>query len=241
MGEPSAALQPPPLEPGLVDRVFGMFNIFFDPEAAAKSIRRPGSWIAPLVLSSLVIGVCSYLMVPTAISVMQISPPGNMTPDQVNRSLPMFEKMYRVSSFATPLFIGGMTAFFAAILAGISSLMNIKAHFKETFSLLAHTGLITAVAFFSTFMVVKAKGDDIQSMQELKPGFGLDLLLADGANKYLHTVLNYFSMFTIWNIVMVALTFAVLTEIRKGQAFAATAPLWILGLLMTLFGAFFQR
>jgi hypothetical protein len=85
-------------------------------------------------------------------------------------------------------------------------------------------------------VVVKMRGE-LASMKGMQPAFGLDLWLPEGAPRLLNGLLNYFSMFTIWYIVVVALGYAALTGISKGRAFAVTSPVWILGLLFALVGS----
>jgi hypothetical protein len=119
--------------------------------------------------------------------------------------------------------------------------MDLRTKFRDHFSLLAHGSLIGAIGYLAGFAVIRLKGEELQSMQELRPAFGFDLLLADGANKYLHAALNYFSLFTVWYIVMLTLTLAAMAGISKGKAFAAIAPVWILGLVFAMVGAMFGR
>lgn len=240
MGDASTAVQPSEPQPGMGTRIIGMFNIFVDPEGAAKNIRLSWSWAPPLVLSSLIIGICGYLLIPTTLRVMQMNPPGNMTSEDLEKALPMMQFMQKLSVVASPVIIGVFAAIGAGILTGVCAVMNIKSRFQENFSLLTHAGLIGAVSYLAGFIVVINR-TAIQSVQELKPGFGFDLLLDDGANRFLYAFLNYFSVFTVWYILMLALTFAFLTRISKPKAFAATAPVWMLGLLFSLVGAVFQR
>jgi hypothetical protein len=50
-------------------------------------------------------------------------------------------------------------------------------------------------------------------------------------------VVSFFSVFEIWSIVMLALTYAALTRSSKGKAFFATAPAWIVGLVFAVIGS----
>lgn len=83
--------QPPERAPGVASRVLGTFNIFIDPEGAANNVRLSWSWLPPLLLSGMIIGVCNYLLVPVTLRVMQIDPPGNMTVAELERVLPAIE------------------------------------------------------------------------------------------------------------------------------------------------------
>lgn len=189
----------------------------------------------------MIIGVCNYLLVPVTLRVMQIDPPGNMTVAELERVLPAIEFSQKISAYASPVIIAIIVLISAAVLTGMCAVMDLKARFQDNFSLIAHSGLIGAAGYLAQFVVVTLKGDDVQSLVELRPGFGLDLLLDDGANRFLYAVLNYFSLFTVWYIFVLGLTFAFLVHTSKSRASTATAPVWLLGLLFAIVGAFFQR
>jgi hypothetical protein len=194
-----------------------------------------------MLIGSGIIGVCSYLNVPTMLRVLQTNPPSGLTVEQVQQRLSTFEMSYKIGAMASPLIVLVMLLMFAGLLTAACAVMDIGSKFRDNFSLLAHCGLIGAVGFLAGFFVVRLKGDEIQSLKELRPGFGLDLLLSDGANRFLYAALNYFSLFTIWYIIMMALTLAAMAGIKKGKAFAAVTPVWLVGLIFALVGAIFNR
>ncbi len=225
--------------PGFLGRIFGMFNIFIDPGSAAKYIRLPWSWLWPLLLGGLIIGTCMYQTVPMSLQAMQYEPPNNMSPEQLQKSLPMIEKTQRFMAFFMPVMIGLMTALIAGILSAACAVMDVNSKFRDNYALLTTSGLIGAVGYAAGFLVLKMKGDSIQSMRELRPAFGLDLFMPEGTNRFLLAVLNYFSIFTIWYIIILGLTFACLYKTSKGKGFAVTAPVWMVGILFALIGAIF--
>jgi len=241
MAEMSPAPPSPPAAPGLGSRVLGMFNVFVDPDATARLIPYGWSWIPPLALSSIVIAFTSWLNIPIALEVMQRNPPANMSTEQVARALPMISLTQKIAAAASPLIMTAILAIFAALLSAASVVLNIRSRYRDNFSLLAHAGLIGVLQQLAGFLVIRLKAGEIQSIQELRPSFGFDLLLAEGSNRLLQGVLSYFSIFTVWYIVMLALTFANLTGISKGKAFVATAPVWILSMALAVAGMFFSR
>ena len=120
-------------------------------------------------------------------------------------------------------------------------MFDLKPKFPEIFTMLCHGTLIQALAAVAGFAVLKLKGDDLNSVADLRPAFGLDIFLHEGLPKPLLATLNYFSIFNIWYIVVIAIAFATLAKTTKGKAFAATAPNWILGWFFAVLGSFFQR
>ncbi len=228
-------------EPGIGGQLIGMLNIYIDPAAAVKQIPRKRSWLWPLLVSSLVTVVVQYLSVPIALRVMQQNPPGGMSAEQLQRSMGMIETMQKVGVFASPLIMAGMLALSAAILLGSCSVMGLVARFRDLFSLLCHCSLIGMLQTIAGYVVVRLKGDEIQTVEELQPSFGLGLIFHQGISKPVMAVLNYFSIFTIWYIVILSLAVACMTGSTKGKGFAAAAPVWLLGLLFFVGISFLRR
>jgi hypothetical protein len=82
--------------------------------------------------------------------------------------------------------------------------------------------------------VVRAKGDDIQSVAELMPPFGLDIFVPEGASKALLATLNFFSIFEIWYLVILAFGLSYLAGCSRGKAFGAITPVWVVSLLFSV-------
>lgn len=226
---------------GFGEQLLGMLNIYIDPAAAVKQIRRKLSWLWPLLIASAVTVTVQYLSIPTAIRVMQLNPPGNLTAEQFERSLPMIQTMQKVGVFATPFIMAAMLALGAAVTLGACSLMGLRSSFRDLFSLASHCSLISMLQMIAGYFVVRMKGDEIQTIQELQPSFGLGLFIHEGVSKPVMAVLNYFSIFTIWNIIITSLGVAILTGCSKGKGFAAAVPSWLLGLLFFVGISFLQR
>jgi hypothetical protein len=55
----------------------------------------------------------------------------------------------------------------------------------------------------------------------------------------LGTVLNFFSIFEIWYLVILVFGLSYLAKCSKGQAFAAITPAWLLPLAFRMVGAMF--
>jgi hypothetical protein len=85
------------------------------------------------------------------------------------------------------------------------------------------------------------RGDEIQTVEELRPSFGLGLFFHEGIGKPALAVMDYFSIFTIWYVVILSLAVACLTGSSKGKGFAAAAPAWLIGLLLVVGISFLQR
>jgi hypothetical protein len=71
----------------------------------------------------------------------------------------------------------------------------------------------------------------------MTPAFGLDIFIP--AHGVLLTLLNFFSIFQIWSLVMLALALASLAGSSKGKAFAAITPAWLIPLIFRIIGSMF--
>lgn len=217
-----------------------MGNIFIDPAGAARDIGKKLSWLVPFLVMSLASIVLSVLITPISMRVFRQYPPEGMNPDAVATAVTFMQRMQYASVVTSPLLIFIITSMLAGLIMAASAILDIRARFWHVFALLCYAGLIPLLQGIAGFVVVKAKEADIQSMQELRPRFGLDLVFHEGS-KFVTGLLGYFTIFNIWYIVVLGLGFAALAKTTKGKAFSATAPAWIAGMLMTVGGALLQR
>jgi hypothetical protein len=82
---------------------------------------------------------------------------------------------------------------------------------------------------------------EISSPSELRPPMGIDIFLPEGTNKFLVAGIGYFSIFLVWSLVMMILTYSAGFRVSKAKATFAVLPNFLLGFLFTLVGAMFQR
>ena len=219
--------------------ILSMLNIFIDPKEAVKGFDSKWAWVWPLLIVSIVVGVVGWLSIPIVLQTMQAEPPGQMTREQLQSAMPRIQLMSKIGVFVSPISTGVMMAMWAGILAGACAVLDIKASFHKLFTLVAHCGLINAVQAVAMYVVIDMKRDEIQSIKQLVPQFGLDLVLGEGANKQLAALLGYFSIFQIWYLVILALGLSFLAGVPKGKAFIAIAPIVLIGLIMRIGTSFF--
>jgi hypothetical protein len=130
-------------------------------------------------------------------------------------------------------------ALFAWLVTVTGSMVGVRAKFRDVFSLMSACSLILALQYIAGYIVLRAKGDEIQSQEQLTPPFGLDILFQNVHGPLL-ALLNYFSIFQIWYLVVFTVGLAALTKSTKGQAFAAITPAWLLPLLLRMLQAMLQ-
>lgn len=223
------------------DDLAGMGSFFIDPAGAAKRVFHNWFWIGPLVLFSAVSVIASYLMMPIVQHVLEVAPlPPNVNPEQYQKSVDLGMTIQRVSMYFAPVIAAAILALQSLIIFATCSVMALNVKFRWLFNLVAGCSLIQMLAAVAGLVILKAKGE-VSTMAELRPALGLDIFLPEGTNRFLMAFLGYFSIFEIWWIVMIVLTFSAAFRVRKGKAFLAVLPLILLSLLFRIGGAALQR
>jgi hypothetical protein len=131
----------------------------------------------PVLVAGVGAAVIGYLLMPLTVQVMAMNPPPNVPPEQYQNTLPMIEKSMRIMSLASPLLVAIKLLILAGILKLMATLGGLDVVFKKLFSLVANAGMIIFLEGLATFAVIKAKAADIQTMEDMMPALGLDLLI----------------------------------------------------------------
>ncbi len=218
----------------------GIFNVFIDPAATARSVPAPRAWLAPLIVISIATVLYAWFTIPITMRVIMLNPPNGASGENLERMRGIMETTYKVFAFASPAIVIGMIALLALLVSLMCSALSVKTKFRDVFTLLSACSLITVLQLAAMYFVLRAKGDDLQSVQQLSPSFGLDIFFSDLKGP-LFAILNFFSIFEVWYLVMLALSLAYLTRSSKGKAFLAITPAWLLPLLFKVVGSFFAK
>lgn len=223
-------------KPGVMSGLVGMLNIFIDPAATARRIPAKLSWLWPLLTLSVIYAIFGYLLLPYTAGIADAAiadraAQQGMRPEQLERAQSLAHMFSRIAVGFTPVFIIVMILLLAWVVSVMGSVTGARAKYRDIFSLMAACSLIPALQYIAAFIVVRVKGDEVRSVEQLTPPFGLDIFIQD-----LHGVafaaVNFFSIFEIWYIVVLTIGLAHLTKSSKGKAFVTTAPVWILQLLL---------
>jgi len=222
------------------DGLIGMLNVFIDPKTTAKRVPAPLSWLWPVIVMIAVYVVVGVLSAPYAISIAdaQIAQRG-IPADQAETARKITHIIALVTPITTPVFIILFLALFAWLAVVIGSMAGLRTKFRDVFSLMASCGLIAAVQAIATIIVLRAKGDEVTSQDQLTPPFGLDIFLPN-VHGVLLAVLNFFSIFEIWYLVVLTIGLAALAKTTKGKAFFAITLSWVVPLLIKIVQAMFQ-
>jgi len=222
--------------PSVASGLVGMFNVFVDPGATAKRIPAKFSWIWPLLTISVIYVVFGFLMLPYTMQLADIAiadriAQQGLKAEQAERAQSIAHMFSQIAVGMTPVILMLVTVLLAWLVSGMGSMTGVRAKFRDVFALMAACALIPAIQYVAAYIVVRAKGDEIRSVEQLTPPFGLDIFLQDLHGPLL-AIVNFFSIFEIWYLIVLTVGLAHLARSSKGAAFAAITPAWVLPLLL---------
>ena len=224
--------------PGIASGILGMFNVFVDPAGVAKAAKAKLFWLWPLIVVSIIFIVFGYLMLPYTLQLGEARmAQQNIPPERLEGARNMTHTITQVLVFLVPVFIVLFTMLGAWLVGVTGSILGLRAKFRDIFSLMMATSLIASLQYIATYIVLRSKGDEITSQEQMSPAFGLDIFIP--AHGVLLAILNFFSIFQIWSLVILALALASLAGSSKGKAFAAITPAWLIPLIFKIVGSMF--
>lgn len=218
--------------------IFGMFNAFVDPAGLAKAAKTKMFWLWPLLVTCIVTIVVLYMMTPYTLSISEARiAQQNIPPEKLEQARHISQIISNVIPFVAPVGVVIFVVVMAFFVNLTCSMAGIRTKFRDVFSLMAGCSLIVCLQTIATLIVLRVKGDEITSQEQMTPPFGLDIFIP--AHGVLLAVLNFFSIFEIWYLVILGLALAYMTGSTKGKAFFAITPAWLIPLLFKIVGALF--
>ena len=223
------------------DGLIGMMNVFVDPVSTAKRVPSKLSWLWPVIVLSIIYMIFGYLMLPYAMQLVDIKiAQQNVPAERLENAQRIAHMFSQVGVVFTPVFVIAGIAVVAWLIAVSCSILGMNARFRNVFSLVAACSLINALQYIAAFIVIRSRGDEIQSPEQLQPPFGLDIFLGD-LHGPLFAIVNFFSIFELWYLIVLGVGLACLAGSSKSKAFLAITPAWVLPLLMRVVGSLFSR
>ena len=219
----SPAAPPAPQSASLKEGILGLFSIYIDPAGVARRVQLKWFWVYPLIVVSIVNIIIQLQLAPYGrqlrVNVPNAPPP--QTPTMVGQI---------VSACGSMLFLIAIVAFVSLLVMALGAMVDARARYKHIFSLGLTGGMISILQQIATLFLVRANAEDIHTMRDLtQQPLGLDIFIHTGG--VLGSVLSFFSIFQVWLIVMMALSYSKLARVSKGKAFFATCPGWVIGLI----------
>ncbi|HYL34454.1 MAG TPA: YIP1 family protein [Bryobacteraceae bacterium] len=230
-------------EAGAGSALVGMLNVFVDPAGTVKRVQAKLFWLWPLITLSIIYALFGYLMLPYTLQLIdarmsQQFSQQNVAPDRIERARQVAHTFAQFTFVVTPVSIIVLVVVMAWLVSATGSMVGLRAKFRDVFSLMAACSLIPALQYAATYIVLRVKNEEIQFQDQMTPPFGLDIFLQD-VHGALGAVLNFFSIFEIWYLVILVFGLSYLGKCSKGQAFAAMTPAWVLPLLFRIVASMF--
>ncbi len=215
------------------NNLFNIFNIVTDPKGVVDRLNQRSSWLFPLAVvgaGTFLIGMAnSHLLV----RVVENSLPIGLPEEQAKQTLDSVLRYQKLGVYFSPLGIAIKWLALSALLFLSCIILDIKVKYKKLFALVSQCGYIIFIQDLMVFLIIRLKGDSVQSVNDLSPQLGLDLFLSD-LSKPLMLILNYFSFINIIYIILLTIMLSILGKCSKVRAFAATIPIWLLPLIFSL-------
>ncbi len=208
-----------------------ILNVFINPAETVRRIRgNKLAWFPPILLGGLIMAAYNYTLPRAAMLATRNEPPAGFDTAKLDSLVGPVEMMSRFSTISAPMMFALMILIGSVLVFAMCVILQVNVKFPDLYNLMAHVGLINALQTLCHLFVLRGKGEGI-TMKELMPAFGLESLLAADAPKFVQGLVGFFSIFTVWHIVVLALGLAALGRIGLGRAFLVTAPSWIIWLL----------
>lgn len=208
---------------------FNLFDILLDPERAARRVHRNAAWLFPLLIVGLGGVALGLANLPLQARLIEANLPAGLSPEQIGNTMRSVLSYQKVGVFLTPLALLLKWALLAWVLFMSCVLMGIRASFKDLFALLAQCSLLMFLQDLTVSIIIRLKGEQLQSVADLTPRLGLDLVLT-GLSKPMTALIGYFSVFNIWYIVALTLALSCLGVCSRRKALLAVTPVWLLPL-----------
>jgi Yip1 domain len=215
-------------------------DIVIAPKEAFESLRVSPTWGWAFLITCVLAIVAYFVMTPASLHALagQWAKDPNMqqlSPDQLQKMVSMTKTWYPVGAAILPITV----LFFSLVEALIMLLFNALGRGSGTFKTLwassVNIGIIYGISQIVGMAVVLLRGvDSFSNMSEIQQAVpSLALLLPSGGVK-LVAFLATITPFSIWSVVLVAMTMTIVARVPKIQAWLAALLCWVLPALLAV-------
>jgi hypothetical protein len=181
--------------------VFDVFRMLFEPTAVFERVRERPRVLAPILVLGGILLVIAILMMPYTRGVTEAAIQVQMQARGATGAPPNIQMWQWVGVISQPIALTVILLVGASVLWMLTSLVGGEGKFMTLWSVFAYSSVWYLIQTAVTLAVIMVKGkENIQSMQDLQPALGLDLLFPDakGFVSYLFKGINPFSLFLYW-------------------------------------------
>jgi hypothetical protein len=210
--------------------VASLIDIFIDPVKVFKRIKAGLPWWQPFIIVAIVIAVISYFQIPINKQLVMLNERG-LSAEQLETQAEVMGKFALIGVIAAPLVVLLIYVILAALCNVTANLVSGKSSFKKMLSLLTFTGFVGLIEQSLKMLILHMRGiENIASRDDLySVSFSLNRFIeSDGI---LRAVLESFSIFQIWFLILFTIGVSVVYEIDRSKAIVPTIVVWVLGVL----------
>lgn len=207
---------------------------FFSPVRTFESIARRPTWLAPLLLWTILSVATTALLLPK-IDYEQMTREamqrrGQTIPEDRLASIVERQKKFGsifgwVGGVASPAVLSALVA---VVIWGSFKVFGYDARFSQAFGVTTHSYLPGVLkGAFLMLLVSRQETVNPQNLGDLLSS-NLGFLVPADSSKALHALLQSFDVFALWVVVLLVIGFAAAAKARRGAAAGIIGTLWLL-------------
>ena len=205
--------------------ILDLFTILYDPQAVFARVKeKPRFWGPFLGLAVLQVAIAA-LMMPYSRAVMQAMAQARGS----SAATPSWAAWIGVVGAPVGLAIGLLIG--AGILWIFVSMFGGEGSFRRLLSVVTYVGITGILLGIASLAVLMLGGGRVETMADLRPGFGLDLLAPD-ATGFVKMLLWAVNPFTLWGLVLTGFGVAGTHNTSKGTAFTIATIAFVINALI---------
>ena len=212
-----------------------LVGIFMSPRETFDSIARKPTWLFPFIVAAILTIVMSMavmdIIVKERIADMEAR---GIPAEQMERAQSMMQgSMKYVSVVLTPVgFLIVWSILSGLLLLGCNTIMGGETKFKNIFSVVAWTSMVTTLGGIIHSFLVLSKGTTLGVSTNLSlflpmPGIGQD-------SSILYRFLSKFDLFVVWQLILWIIGLAVVSRLTVKKSAAFVLSLWALYIVITV-------
>ncbi len=205
--------------------LFDLFTILYDPQAVFTRVKEKPRFWGPFVGLAVLQVAIAALMMPYTRAVMQAMAQAQGT----GAAPPSWAAMIGVVGAPIGLAIGLLIG--AGILWMLVSVLAGEGSFRHLLSVVTYVGITGILLGVASVAVLMLGGGRVETMADLRPGFGLDLLAPDTTG-FVKMLLWSVNPFTLWGLVLTGFGVAGTHNTSKGTAFTIATIAFVINALI---------
>lgn len=204
--------------------VLDLFTILYDPPAVFARVKEKPRFWGPFIGLAVLQVVVAALMLPYSKAVMQAMAQARGGAGAAAADPSRFAV---IGVVLAPIGVAIGLLLTAGVLWILVSVLAGEASFRHLLSVATYVAITGVLLGLASVAVLMLGGGRVESMADLRPGFGLDLLAPD-ASGFVKTLLWMVNPFTLWGLVLTGLGVAGTHSTSKGTAFTVATIAFVI-------------